>query len=917
MSEQSDFNLPEEIEGAVKLIFSNPKPDPTFVDRLGHQLSDQVEQFTTPQRKVLITTSSLAWGAIGLMCMFLLVWGIKTLLPRIEPTISSQSTPTPSSEPSIVPTQAEGGEGVIQLPTTLGEPVPWPEEALTSKNASQITELARWDKEMISAVAWSPNGRIIAASMQSGQIKLLDANTGQELRTLTGHTKGVSRMAFSPDGAKLASGSQDTTTRLWDVASGEELAVMDGVKSFGWLGGAPSVDFSPDGKLLAFSGPYGQVKVWDITNHVQLHILGGQEGSPTPNEATGVAFSPDGMFLVSGYINGSIIVWDPLSGQELRTLRKQSYSSNGWIRGISDLQFSPDGKTLAASCWDNEITLWDVTTWSELRTSSLSIGIFGLDFSPNGDVLAIGNGNVSFTIFDAGVSKELNTLDGYQGLAFSPDGKVIINGSWDGAIHLWGIAPPNTAQPEAISPSTEENIVSIATTAPKALPEDIGMEKILLPVLLTGENLQPGSWSPDGNYFSYTDLGSFGEPGPDQAIKSLSLLDTRTGETCPSIQETLSFTQTEFGSVPEGIDLCERTLWSGDNHLLYISPAGDLLALTPCGDASNNWSVSLPDSIVSFSQSNSAGASQIVLKGEKAYWLLTPSTHQSLKLELPSPVERMEISFAWSDWVPKLISSRIEDRQGKMWIILESIDTVTGSVSLITEILASAELENKDPMSAGIERISKDQISITDSLTGSKIYNISSKTIQVANPLSDLFGIEPPDIQEVNGWGSVGDHEILDIGGIAGGQYYIYHPESGKVDKYSLDTPLLIVFPNGEGGIVQSSESSVPSNNTYKVILVDSGLDPYELVVKGFTRQDTWAFATILPDAQRVMFSSEEGISLVDLMSGEILNFWVFENQAQYIDFTTWLSPDGKTVVGFASAEWYTNQAMYWLRLEP
>jgi hypothetical protein len=358
-----------------------------------------------------------------------------------------------------------------------------------------------------------------------------------------------------------------------------------------------------------------------------------------------------------------------------------------------------------------------------------------------------------------------------------------------------------------------------------------------------------------------------------------------------------------------------------------MRPNGELLSLTPCSDTADNWSSSLPDKISSLSYVPIED-SQILLKGEQAYWLFTPSTRQSVKLDLPAPEEGKDIGFARSSWEPKLISSRLEDRQGELWIVLESIDTATGSASRITEIQASLELQYSSPMSAGIERINKDKLLVYDTITGMRLYDISSQPLQFTNLFPDLFGIEYPGMGQVTAWGTMrgtGEqdyHEILVTGGIPDGQYYIYHPESGLVDQYPLDPPLLVVFPNGEGGIWQSFVESSPSNNTYKVILVDSGKEPYDLVVNGHAAgQDSWSFATILPDARRVMFSSIDGISLVDLESGEILNFWGLINQEEYQDFNVMLAPDGKTVIGFASTkepgQGYRNHAMYWLRLEP
>lgn len=105
------------------------------------------------------------------------------------------------------------------------------------------------------------------------------------------------------------------------------------------------------------------------------------------------------------------------------------------------------------------------------------------------------------------------------------------------------------------------------------------------------------------------------------------------------------------------------------------------------------------------------------------------------------------------------------------------------------------------------------------------------------------------------------------------------------------------------------------------MVLIDSGIKPYDLTVKGHTPRPSDLLTAMLPGAKQILFSSIQGISLVDLKSGETLRFWRFEDQEKYEDIYSMLSPDGKTVVGFAMAKEpgvsYKNQAMYWLRLEP
>jgi hypothetical protein len=74
----------------------------------------------------------------------------------------------------------------------------------------------RWPTSLL-AVAYSPDGAVIAAAGYDGVARLWDASTGRPLRALVGHTGMVYALAFSRDGRHLATGGADGVARVWDV----------------------------------------------------------------------------------------------------------------------------------------------------------------------------------------------------------------------------------------------------------------------------------------------------------------------------------------------------------------------------------------------------------------------------------------------------------------------------------------------------------------------------------------------------------------------------------------------------------------------------------------------------------------------------------------------------------------------------
>src|SRR5262249_48172074 len=101
--------------------------------------------------------------------------------------------------------------------------------------------------------------------------------------TFRGHPVNVTSVAFGPDGGRLASASWDGTVKVWDARTGQEIRTLRG----GHSGPIRGVAFGPDGGRLATASVDGTVKVWDAQTGREIHTLTGHT-----NQVWGVAFSP-------------------------------------------------------------------------------------------------------------------------------------------------------------------------------------------------------------------------------------------------------------------------------------------------------------------------------------------------------------------------------------------------------------------------------------------------------------------------------------------------------------------------------------------------------------------------------------------------------------------------------------------------
>ncbi len=319
----------------------------------------------------------------------------------------------------------------------------------------------RGHEGVVMALAFTPDGRLLASGGQDGRIKFWDPHTGEERGTLEAHERRVSAVAFSPDGRLLASGSFDRTVKLWDARSPRHECTRALTPEYGQV---QAVVFSPNGRLLAAaldgslpdqpvtsgrptSASAGsaydnasEIHVWDIASGERVARLVGEAGWFKT-----LAFSPDGSLLAAGALEP---VWR-VAPQEVRL-----YDTTTWRlqrrlmerAGIEAVAFSPGGQTLAVAGWSRVVSLYDLPTQKPKGTlPPQRRWITSIAFSPDGRLLASGSSDFSVRVWDLETNRGVSRTRSHQGwvtaVAFAPDGQRLATAGQDGAVKLWAVGP--------------------------------------------------------------------------------------------------------------------------------------------------------------------------------------------------------------------------------------------------------------------------------------------------------------------------------------------------------------------------------------------------------------------------------------------------------------------------------------------
>lgn len=262
-----------------------------------------------------------------------------------------------------------------------------------------------------------------------GKLIIWDVFTGNKMRVIPLRSSWVMACAYDEVGNYVAVGGMDNMCTIYDLRGTNakvrrELAGMDGYLS--------SVRFLGDSQVITGSGDT-RIVLWDLERGQKLVTFEGHEG-----DVISLSLHPERTTFVTGSVDNTCRLWDIRQKECLQTFREHEAD-------VSSVCFHKSGHVFATASEDKTCRLFDVRSDQQVcryQNPRESTAFTSCGLSLSGRLILAGADDHDVHVWDTLSTRRVGNLTGHENkvtsLSVSPDGVVVVTGSWDSSVRVWG-----------------------------------------------------------------------------------------------------------------------------------------------------------------------------------------------------------------------------------------------------------------------------------------------------------------------------------------------------------------------------------------------------------------------------------------------------------------------------------------------
>jgi WD40 repeat protein len=280
----------------------------------------------------------------------------------------------------------------------------------------------------IKSIAFVPGNNEFFTSGYDGQIiKWSLEGKEQSLQVIYSGNEIIEVLSVSPDASWLACGNANSSIKMIPLKGNNV-----GYEMTGHTGKITSLIFSFDGKHLYSASLDGKVLRWDLTARTSTNVNTGSV------EITSIDISSNGNYLAGISRDGNVVVWNPEN-------RSDNFRIETAGKNINVIRFNPENNLLAIGDVTGNVELWDINSHkkiSEVKAHSAQVN--DIQFNTTLKQMATAGNDKTLKIFNikdpADLTEPPVTFTDDEGfvlvMKFSPDGKLIVSGAYEGSQNL-------------------------------------------------------------------------------------------------------------------------------------------------------------------------------------------------------------------------------------------------------------------------------------------------------------------------------------------------------------------------------------------------------------------------------------------------------------------------------------------------